>query len=325
MASPSNTNNVPLPRRSLTRRSLTWIAGTVLALAAGAGCSSSEGLLGVEYGSASGATFTDTGEPGEDETTGDEGLTNDDTGPATGDGDGDMTGDGDGDGEADSGAVPSLGDCDPFLQDCDEGLKCSWVAGEFGNTTVCVPLPEQPAPDGANCAMADAYDPFDPCELGSVCAFPDAYGVGVCTPLCEGNVLEPACADDNQVCQPCPDCPSICMDRCDPLDASCGDGMLCAPSIRLNTFICTFDATSDNGGQQGDACEFANECGAGLACITGSKVPGCDAGKCCAPYCELGLPEACDPETTCTPWPFSAPLPDYEYLGVCADLTPAAP
>ena len=73
-----------------------------------------------------------------------------------------------------------------------------------------------------------------------------------------------------------------------------------------------------DGGQQGDACEFANECAPGLACVDSSALDACEGNSCCAPYCDLTANEPqCDGGAVCSPWPFEGSLPGYEYVGVC--------
>ena len=227
------------------------------------GCSSSDLAFGghgldTGYGSLSG---------GEEETdTGDDlGASESATATATaGDSttgmEDDGTDSGDTTGETGAGTSDGPGDCDPFAQDCEPGLKCSWVDGDYGPETVCIPLEEIPAEDGANCVVATAEDPSDPCDLGSICAYPDAYGIGVCTPMCGGEVAAPLCGE-NQVCQPCPDCPSLCLAAATPSTGSAPTGS-CAP--RPCSSRPSYAPWTSRTPRRGSTCEFANECAPGL-------------------------------------------------------------
>lgn len=293
----------------------------------GLGCSSSDFTLGDGFNTAgssySSGGITDGYDETGDGTTGSAGGTSEAEGDGTGD-----DGDADSDDSTTGGDIDpsSLGDCDPFQQDCDPGLKCGWVQTPEGPLTACVPKAEVPAPDGTPCAIATADDPTDPCEFGSYCGFGDSYGVGICTPLCEGSLDTPGCASEDALCQPCHNCPSVCLTVCDPLEDMCGDGLLCAASMQLEAFVCTVDATADFGGGVNDACEFANECAPGLACVPSEFLKECDAGSCCTPFCDLDAPSTCANGDECTQWPLEASLPDYEHIGVCvAPTSPGTP
>jgi len=308
-------------RRRLPRATTLGLLGLAVIASLSLGCSSSEFALSDGFGSngssySSGGLTDGDGETGDDTTTG---LTDGSDGDGTTGADGDV---GDATTGGEEAGSNSLGDCDPFGQDCDAGLKCSWIFTEYGPVTACVPKPELPAPDGAACAVATADDPFDPCAYGSYCAFGDSYGVGICTPLCEGSADEPTCGDGGSVCRVCDDCPSVCLAVCDPLDEMCGDGLVCAASMQLGAFVCTMDASTDTGGGLNDPCEFANECGPGLACAPGELLADCDAGGCCTPYCDTQDPTTCEASKYCTPWPLQASFPDYEHVGVCTSTAP---
>jgi len=287
-------------RRACTSALLCLAALTSLSI----GCSSSEFALADGFGaSASGYSS--------DGLTGDESET-----------DGDSETDSDSSAGGDEAGTDNIGECDPFLQDCDGEFKCGWVQTPEGPVTACVPEPETPTPDGGACGVATVDDPTDSCEPGSYCGFGDSYGDGICTPLCQGSLNDPSCEDDGAICRACEDCPSVCLSVCDPLGIPCGEGLVCAAAMQLGAFVCTMDASTDNGGKLNDSCEFANECGPGLACVPGEDLVDCDSGNCCAPYCDTQAPATCDETTYCTPWPFQGTLPSFEYVGVCTSTMP---
>ena len=312
------------PRSRYPRPTTRGLLGLALLASFSVGCSSSEFTLSDGFGS-SASGYSGGGLTAGDEDTGDDtttGLTDGGDGDGTTGSEGD---DSDGTSGGEEAGTNSVGECDPFAQDCDPGLKCSWIHTEYGPVTACVPKPDLPAPDGAACAVPTTEDPFDPCGLGSYCAFGDSYGVGVCTPLCEGSADDPTCQDTGSVCRLCDDCPSVCLAVCDPLDDMCGDGLVCAASMQLGAFVCTMDASTDNGGGLNDPCEFANECGPGLACAPGELLADCDAGGCCTSYCDTEDPTMCAALDYCTAWPLQASLPGYENVGVCTATTPVDP
>jgi hypothetical protein len=156
---------------------------------------------------------------------------------------------------------------------------------------------------------------FPDCELGAMCGWLDQQNTGVCLALCGGSPVAPSCegAQPPAICQPCSDCPSLCIPTCDPLADECGPGYACAPNA--GNFTCT-PAENLGAGTLGDPCEYAIQCAAGFACIDGAAVEGCDQAGCCSPFCSLELPE-CPNLMSCEPWfegPRTPPVPD---VGVC--------
>lgn len=220
-------------------------------------------------------------------------------------------------------------ECDPWTQDCPDGLRCAWVTGTdpmsgymTGPEPMCVADPLEPLEAGERCQVLDGVDT---CAKGMHCAHTDADGIGVCLPLCTGSIDEPVCPGDDH-CQVCEDCPSVCAPACSPLDAAaCPDGLLCAPTSSSGPFVCTVDASGEDAGLIGDTCEFANECASGHDCVDAAAVPGCAGERCCAPYCELptngiqpnGTTNECPSGTTCQPWSQSGALDGLENLGIC--------
>lgn len=206
--------------------------------------------------------------------------------------------------------------CDVWAQDCPAGKKCSWEIVDTVAQPSCVPLVPNAKPPGDPCTtLGDPGSGHDDCELGAMCGWLDLDNAGVCLALCSGSLLEPSCEGTQlpAICQPCSDCPSLCIPTCDPLADTCGAGYACAPNA--GNFTCT-PAETLGAGMLGDPCEYAVQCAAGFACIDGAAVQGCDQVGCCSPFCSLELPE-CPNQMSCEPWfeePQMPPVPD---VGVC--------
>lgn len=233
------------------------------------------------------------------------------------------TGDADTDG-SDTAPEPDAGEdagCDPWAQDCPDGEKCAYSDEGYGTQTRCVPVDPEPKSDGETCEVQMGADSgIDDCDAGLICAHVDEQGFGVCAELCTGSPQAPACSDPNAMCKVCQDdCPSLCVPSCDPLAPECADGHVCTPNNE-GAFACTpSGANGDGPGAQGDACEYANECEPGFACMPGTTVPECQSGFCCASYCDLGGADMCPGKTVCVPWndDEDAP-PEYAHVGVCS-------
>lgn len=220
--------------------------------------------------------------------------------------------------------------CNINLQDCPEGQKCSVFAMSpddlFQGMFKCVPLDPNPQPPHAPCdVFEDPADGTDNCELGSICLFPDAGGVGECFSFCNFNT-PPICQPPGDLCigATCQSCTwSYCDTSCDVLDpAACDPGELCAPGIE-NSWICIPDSSGD-AGQQDDPCEFVNDCDPGFVCLEPAMVPECNGDQgCCTTACDVDAPNTCpnkDQGAICKPWypDGTAPSPELAKVGVCA-------
>ena len=116
----------------------------------------------------------------------------------------------------------------------------------------------------------------------------------------------------------------MCMDKCDPLLQDCVD----------NSWLCIPDSTT-LAGQSGficvppppqspqlifDGCALANDCQAGLVCLTADRVPNCGGIACCSAYCALdeGDQTCIDlhPDMRCVDW--MSPDPEWQNVGACA-------
>jgi len=285
------------------------IAGLAAVVCALMGCSSvtsAEAGSGNYTGSADGGSYGTDGDAGDDQGADDDDAT---------------------DGPADLPMDPGVNACDPWRQDCPEDQRCAWIGDDdpaLGPTgdrfPQCVPVAAEPVPIGETC---QAINGMDRCERGAHCAFTDAEGFGVCLGLCGGEPDAPEC-DGGGHCQPCPECPSLCLPRCNPLDdESCHPALTCSPASAEGPFVCSLDAAPLGGGGFQAECEYANQCAPGFDCIEAKLVPGCTSGRCCTPYCELpsgganGTGAECPGQTTCQPWSPNGPLDGYENLGIC--------
>lgn len=71
----------------------------------------------------------------------------------------------------------------------------------------------------------------------------------------------------------------------------------------------------------GEPCDDFGDCEAGLSCVNGTKVLGCEGKRCCSPFCDHTIPNNCPgaPEQSCVPWYTQEEAPEgLENLGVCA-------
>ena len=244
----------------------------------------------------------------------------DPTGAVSEDDAGEGEGEGDTAGESDSGATLDMAreaSCDPWIQDCPEGKKCSWRQLGDEQDPVCVLIAPDPKQVGDACEVSgDPGSPYDDCDLGLICAQVEGEGApGVCMTLCAGNEIEAHCehVDFPALCRPCAGCPSLCQALCDPLADKCAEGFACVPEA--NEFTC-HPITELGSGGLGDSCEYALQCQAGHLCLDAAAVPGCEGGGCCSPICSLSQP-SCPPDTGCVPWFDPLRQADYPDLGVC--------
>jgi hypothetical protein len=219
----------------------------------------------------------------------------------------------------------TVGECDPYAQDCPAGQKClPWAddGGASANSTRCSPVPVAAAQYGEDCVVAGSgVSGQDSCDGGLVCSLVDTVTLeGTCRELCkcgpnEGQCFEApaACGIFNGGALP------VCLPHCDPLASICSAVEICIPT-RLTDFpVCAGDA-SGTAGVALDVCAFVNACDPGLWCLPAAQVPGCTGDACCTPVCDLTAPDcAAVAGTGCEPWypAGEAPEPALERLGVC--------
>jgi hypothetical protein len=230
---------------------------------------------------------------------------------------------------------PVMGECILWGADCsDDAQKCMPWAMEGGppipEETRCCALEDNPDLVGEPCTVQD-YDGscLDSCEEGSMCVVDNPESLsGVCRRFCDPGDLTDC--PDTQTCKtffellPGVLTVPMCMDKCDPLLQDCvQSGWHCIPDSPTpagqSGFICT-PPPPDEPNQIFDGCALANQCEAGLVCLTPDRVPGCESVACCSAYCSLSEGDApcqaLDPNMQCVDW--MSPDPDWEDVGACA-------
>ncbi|MBK8263467.1 MAG: hypothetical protein IPK80_19255 [Nannocystis sp.] len=212
-------------------------------------------------------------------------------------------------------------ECDLWKNNCPEGQKCMPWANDGGsswNSTKCSPLDANPGKPGEPCKVeGNGVSGVDNCEAGAMC-----WGVnhetmeGYCIGFCDGSWEDFSCSEPNTQCHISGNGVLIlCFPTCDPLLQNCEGGDLCLWGGE--SFICALDASGEEG-QYGDPCEFANVCDPGLICINPEYVPGCQAGGCCTPWCDINEFTCPGEGQDCLPWfEDGVAPPGYENVGVC--------
>lgn len=212
--------------------------------------------------------------------------------------------------------------CDPSLQDCPRGEKCtavSMIEGEPWGTNVCVAVNGDGALGDPCNVEGGKYTGIDNCGVGYICLLTDDEGKdGACVEFCDGDLECPAsgaeCAVYNQGSLP------ICLANCDPLTQDCDPGQGCYPSAGGNSFICFKTSVGVGEGGQGDGCTYVNQCQPGLMCVAVDSLIGCmDPGGCCSPFCSVMEGNApCTPGEECVPFFAEGESPpQYLDVGVC--------
>ncbi|MCA9657806.1 MAG: hypothetical protein KC486_05640 [Myxococcales bacterium] len=214
-----------------------------------------------------------------------------------------------------------LAQCDPGLQDCPEGEKCTPYAADQGSccvdSTRCAPLTGELGP-GEACTREAAGDD---CALGLFCLGKSSgdVGPGICVQLCDVN--DPA-ACPGGACIPFNDgLLPLCEAPCDPLVQDCeGADVGCYAVVSGEQFICSQSDYDEGAGDDGDACYTIQSCKPGLACVRADLQEGCAAERCCTPVCELsGDGSECPAasEACVSPWPAGEAPPEYSDVGMC--------
>lgn len=208
------------------------------------------------------------------------------------------------------------GECDPYQQDCPEGLKCLPYdpneAGAWGSTR-CAPIVEDAAGVGEPCTMTagSAAGGEDTCGLGLVC-WNLAGNTGTCAEMCGCGVDSPTCEGDGLSCARInAGSVAVCSDACVPSELDACD----APQVCTITAGGIFHCIPASGqAGEGEPCASLSACQAGLFCAGSALCEG-DA-PCCLPFCDLDDPGVC--ETECIPF-FTerAPHECYDTLGAC--------
>lgn len=291
-----------------------WVVGAALVAACGddAGSGDTDGPAST---GAADSTGSGTLEPGTSSTGSEDDVLDD-------------TSDGDGDGG------PVMGECVLWGADCsEESQKCMPWSLEDDRTpdeSRCCPVEDNPDLVGEPCTVQD-YDGscVDSCEEGSMCVIdrPDTLE-GVCRRFCDPGEL--SSCPDSQTCKtffeilPTVLNVPMCMDKCDPLLQDCmQSGWHCIPDSPTpagqSGFICV-PPPPEEPKQIFDGCGLANDCEAGLICLTANRVPDCTGIFCCSAYCSISEGDApcqaLDPNMECVDW--MATDPRWEDVGACA-------
>lgn len=215
------------------------------------------------------------------------------------------------------------GQCDPRVQDCPEGQKCTAVSpapGEPWGVNTCVEIKGEGAVGDSCDIEGGKYTGIDNCMEGTLCLLSDDEGMGgVCVEFCDTN--------DN-----CPNTPTakcvvyndgslpICLGSCDPVVQDCPEGQGCYSSGG-DQFVCFKVSAMAGEGATGDVCEYLNACQAGGFCAAADAVVGCDpmASGCCTPFCPVSGGNApCQMGEECVPFfEMGMAPPSYEDVGVC--------
>jgi len=224
------------------------------------------------------------------------------------------------------------GECDPRLQDCDAGQKCTAYYNNMGdpgwNANQCVPEPQDGGIVGDPCQIDEGesvLSGLDNCAKGYFCFnfdFMTGQG-GACIEFCNADDECPNTNGGNAGCVEGANEGTlpICLPKCDPLIQDCPDGQGCYGDLSLPFFICATPDTGMGTGVDDEPCEFTNACAPGFSCEAAATQAGCDGGSmgCCTPFCSvMGGNGPCDMKEECVPfYPMNAP-PGLEDVGVCA-------
>lgn len=205
------------------------------------------------------------------------------------------------------------GQCDPAMQDCPEGEKCtSYVStpgGETVDATKCVPIIGN-AVAGDEC---ERMEDNDTCDAGFFCMTDVSghTGPGVCLEYCTpGQPCEYGgeCFAFNDGALP------VCEVLCDPLLQDCSAGQGCYAAF--DNFVCANPA--GDAGVDGDTCATIQGCEPGLLCKSGTQGCNADSG-CCTPVCDMngGAQECPEQQEECLP-ALDNPPPGLQDVGYCA-------
>lgn len=220
-------------------------------------------------------------------------------------------------------------ECDVWEQDCPAGEKClPWThdPNDDGccDGTKCVPLADDPGAIGEACTVDGEFPrATDDCAVAAICQLVEpGTDTGTCIGLCRGDIAVPWCEDPDAQCIAYADGGIFypCVPRCDPLANDCPGQAGCTADGHFGP-VCNY---ADGSRLEGEPCETAFYCAAGLACLDSSIWTDGEgtcqdgSGDCCVAWCDLTAPNDC-PDAAggqqCLPWPTSGATPN---LGHCA-------
>jgi hypothetical protein len=213
------------------------------------------------------------------------------------------------------GDVLSEPTCDPWMQDCPEGEKCVAYnkGGETWNANKCVPT-RGTGKAGDECRYDGSSLGTDDCDVGFMCYYTDAEGVGSCVPQCAGAPDQPQCPAEYNCSIANDGTLVLCIYACDPILQDCapaGSG-------------CFWDGSRFNCDPAGDLleespCGYVNDCSPGHYCLSAESLPSCGGSACCTGFCDLSNPQCGVANTECIAFfdDNTAP-PGLENTGICA-------
>lgn len=212
-------------------------------------------------------------------------------------------------GELDMGT--QLIECDPLVQDCPDGEKCTPWANDGGsswNSSRCAPVSPAAAAIDEPCTVEGSpVSGVDTCDVGLMCWNVNTDTLeGTCVELCSGGSGDPMCSGDNACVIQNEGTLPLCLPPCDPLGQDCGPGQGCYYN-GVDSFICAPDASKGNG-VDGVPCDFLNGCAPGFACSELAE---------CTPFCEVGVDTCDEPDEECI-LVLESPPPGFEDVGLCA-------
>lgn len=216
-------------------------------------------------------------------------------------------------------APPESYACDPRLQDCPAGSKCTpFSASNMGDDwdgARCVPLVEDPAGLGEPCLTQEyALSGIDDCGPGLLCWYFAAADDlrGRCLGLCrEGDT----CLDPGAVCYQSTKPSFLCYPLCDPLAQDCPPpATLCVRSRSVDGFLCRYP--DDRPAGAGSPCATETDCAPAHVCDPADRVSGCAGERCCAPLCSLSQPDCPSELPHCEPHD-DDPRERYLDVGIC--------
>lgn len=294
-----------------TSRVTPLLAASLLALGLAAGCSDKQVTANDENGDGGSDDAGDMPDTGADDELGTDGA------------EGNESSDDGNDGAfvslPDGGAVNT---CSPADQDCPEGEKCTGYVVQDGYCCVdankCVPVIGTLQLGDPCTRTADNDD----CDVGLFCMTKTSgsTGEGVCLAFCDAG--EQDCHEDGLPDAKCvafnDGTLPLCQDDCDPVTQDCGGSLGCY-GVGDQGFVCSLPGFEDGLGNDGDMCYTVQSCKPGLGCTAAEVLDGCDASRCCTPYCDLSEPDTCLAPEACVPY-FEANTapPGYENVGLCA-------
>ncbi len=213
-------------------------------------------------------------------------------------------------GQPDDGNVEAM--CDPGLQDCPKGQKCTSFVSTPGGRTVdsthCVDVSGDHV-FGEECTRVEGDDD---CAAGFFCMTDVSghTGMGICLEFC---VVNQPCENGGE-CFPFNDgALPLCEVTCDPLVQDCTPGQGCYAAF--NNFVCAVPGAPDGMGGDGDPCATIQGCSPGLICRTGTNGCASDSG-CCTPVCDLADDQCTDPAEDCIQ-ALDDPPPNLQGVGYC--------